>query len=130
MTKVPSVDVIFQVIMGEPNLLAAAQSVHKMMREMASGRPRMMIDGMSEADIAGAIYGEFGMHHQDTCARVAFRLANTPAPIVDPDAAAKACARVYFDSVGYHGKFDDWWDEMRKRVQDGWRAVAGVVGKI
>lgn len=52
-------------------------------------RPRMMIEGMTASEIAAKMREGDPNETFWHCARVAHRLATTPAPEVDPDAEAK-----------------------------------------
>lgn len=111
-------------------------------------RPKMMIEGMG----FGAILGEmkecgqsFAMPRdlseaekmiqvvQHYCARVAHRLANTPAPEHDPDAEAKRLAWLQYDTsypLGHARRvftsMEDMWGNETEQWRNGWRAVAAA----
>lgn len=101
----------------------------------APDRPRMQIEGMTMENITDEMEKSFG----STCrgisisaARVAHRLANTSAPIVDPDAGAKRLAWEYKKANTPPGILkdltpDSWWAAIPEEGRIGWRAVAKEV---
>jgi len=100
----------------------------------APDRPKMMIEGMTVEDIELHMAPFTGLNsiNIDTAARVAHRLANTPAPVVD-DAKAMELAWKWRTSVmapGDRGPHDmrRHWHDMKLIDQDRWRAVAKEVG--
>ena len=72
-------------------------------REAVGERPRMMIEGMTVDEISKKMILEPAEHDKETIytrlARVAHRLANTPAPVVDPDALAKDVWRTWSTTI-------------------------------
>jgi hypothetical protein len=106
----------------------------------APDRPKTRIEGMTETEIAqyiasahrpmdmiGCTYPpETRESFANHAARVAHRLANTPAPVVDEDAEAKrlhALAKRAAVAEGWPGEVNEWCD-LHEGVRAGWRAVA------
>lgn len=104
----------------------------------APDRPKMMIEGMTVDDIRDEIrrdseWQSVGESTSYVAARVAHRLANTPAPVVDEDAEAKRCLWAW--SKATHSNLldschspDELWDAYGEDGRVGWRAVAKEVG--
>lgn len=103
-------------------------------------RLRMMADGMEVDDIAAWMKarmkeaGHFGALTFLDAARMAHRLATTPAPEVDPDAEAKRLAWAHkcasFPAASDDDRTsDDWWPTLSERDKAGWRAVAAMKEK-
>lgn len=106
----------------------------------APPRQRVQIQGMSEAQIEAEMFISLeekrkrmeGVIYVQECARVAHRLANTPAPEVDPDARAKAAAWAWAIALEpdpqrmLYANKDDNWHVLSERHRNGWRAVAAM----
>lgn len=98
-------------------------------------RPRMMIEGMSVAEIERAMKEErnrppapISWDHCDA-ARVAHRLANTPAPEVDEHAAAKDALWRYWCAVpdrNPHASKEAAWREATHEDQSRWINFAAM----
>jgi len=111
--------------------LIHARVAHAMMLEMAP-RERRLIDGMTVEDILGWLMVNCDLSRPDTTVVAAqvYRLANTPAPKVDPDAKAKRLAWEYEQTknVGWQGySVDVLWQALSTEAKDGWRADAKQV---
>lgn len=94
-------------------------------------RPRMMIEGMSVYKISEEMILEPAEHDKETIytrlARVAYRLANTPVPVVDPlEPEARRIFNVYV-SACFDGRSQRKWDELSDETRNGWRAVAKMM---
>lgn len=102
-------------------------------------RQRMMADGMDAAQIEAAMADgyhpgiAFSVSENNVithCARVAHRLATTPAPEHDPDAEAKMCAFTFYRAVESPDMTDDevlkMWLSEPESGRNGWRAVAAA----
>lgn len=114
-----------------------AHVAHDMMLQLAPRR-RMMIDGLSIADLANIIEtmerdprGSVYSPNRARAAEEIHRLANTPAEDApDPDAVAKDLCWQYRQASGMkrHLTRDDAWDHQSLESRRGWRAVAAKMG--
>jgi hypothetical protein len=140
---VPSVEDIRKKMLADPkaslgalnSFSVCARVAHVMMLELAP-RERRAIYGMTVEQINAEMQKQQwayppGLTPYDA-ATVAHRLANTPAPVDDPDAGAKNLAWQYWTAA--HGPTSDgsirnsdhYWATMTEPERNGWRAVAKV----
>ena len=112
----------------EETLGAAARAVLASPREE---RVRMQIEGMSVDQIEtemqmGRRGGTALIEERSQCARVAHRLANTPAAQADPDARAKAMAGRYWRRAQPHcsdKSNEQIWSDLPREQRDAWRTI-------
>lgn len=91
-------------------------------------RQRMMIEGMAVSEIVAKMREGDPNETFAHCARVAHRLATTPAPEVDPDAEAKRLAFAYLKNTELVGFWTagQHWGDLTEIKRNGWRAVASA----
>ena len=120
-----------------PNAQGYFMSIGAFTREMVGERPRMVIERMTVDEIQiemQKITEDNNYLHPETYLKAIainiHRLANTPVPVVDPDALAKKIAWIHASTSRITNGQNDangYWLTFSERDQVGWRAVAKLV---
>jgi len=117
-----------------------ASAAEYALTHFAPPRQRMMIEGMAVAELETRMMQEYGVNTGasrsviQSCARVAHRLATTPAPEVDAaEEKAKDIAWKWAEATGVYCTYKDYedperryWESQSSSMKNGWLAVAAM----